>query len=105
MTKLSEAAKTLNEALSVAQPHLEYLDNAEALSVQIEAKHKAATAAMEKAEAGAKAAQERLAGLTAEVEQRYAVLMKAKAEELAAIQDKLDEKKKQISVIHEALTA
>ena len=103
MTKLSEAAKTLNEALSVAQPHLEYLDQAEALSAQIEAKHKAATAAMEKAEAAAAAAKERLVGLTAEVEARYAELMKAKAEELAVIRDKLDEKKKQISAIHQAL--
>ena len=103
MTKLSEAAKTLNEALSVAQPHLEYLDQAEALSAQIEAKHKAATAAMEKAEAAAAAAKERLVELTAEVEARYAELMKAKAEELAVIRDKLDEKKKQISAIHQAL--
>ena len=103
MAKYSEAFNQLNQCLNEVAPHLEYLDNAEALSAQIEAKHKAATAAMEKAEAAAAAAKERLAELKAEVASRYAELMKAKAEELAVIQDKLDEKKKQISAIHQAL--
>lgn len=99
MGKITSAIQAVTNSLEAVAPNLDYLDNVGAQREKINAELKAAEAklaavlaATTRAEAGAEAAKERLAGLQAEVDAKYKQLLASKADELKRVQQQIDKK-------------